>query len=63
MNKECKAEIARIMSRTHPTPAESPLMLVAKWVYEDAAKLVAESGQPGLAEQIMARTIFKDQAG
>ena len=59
MNKECRAEIDRLISRTNPPPAISPLMILAKWVYLDAARIASQAGRNDIANAIEARTSLR----
>lgn len=60
MNKECRAEIQRLQQRTHPFVPDSPLMILAKWVYLDAAKVAMAAGNEGVANAILERIKFKE---
>jgi len=55
MNNDVRQEIKRLISRTRPEMPDSPLMILAKWVYLDAAAIADKAGQKAVAELIRNR--------
>jgi len=59
MNNECRGEIARLIRKTRPDMAPDPMMVLAKWIYLDAAKICREAGMDDLAQKMIDRTVIK----